>query len=380
MTALKKKIWIALAGIFAALPVLAQDAPVKTVTSSYNQLEILLIILIIVFALVIWGLGQALVAVGGLALDKHKKSKTVLPLLIMLTGFLFSGHTALAQEEAKEIIQEIPNYGGISPTAFYVYITVIVMELLTIFFLAFSIRRLYVELLPEKAKAAAKQSTLIAWWARIDKKFFTKAVPVAQEEDILLDHDYDGIRELDNNLPPWWRYGFYISIVAAVVYLMNFHVLGYGKDPVEEYSAEMQKAAIQHELYESKNKDKIDETNVPMADASGLTMAKDIFTTKCSPCHGKEGEGGAGPNLTDDYWLHNGSLNDVYHSIKVGYADKGMQSWEKVYTPKEISYLASYIKTLRGTNPAGAKAPQGELYTEQPAKDSAQAPAKAAAN
>jgi cytochrome c oxidase cbb3-type subunit 3 len=360
------KILLGLAGLCFATTALAQEgAKVKTVTSSYNQLEILLIILMIILAAVIWGMGQALIAVAGQALEKHKKKTSVLPAVVLLLGLSLVCNTTMAQDAADEVIKEVPNYGGLSSTAFYMYITVIVVELCTILFLAFFIHSLYVELLPEKKAAVVKRSNMAAWWARIDKKFFTKAIPVEREADILLDHDYDGIQELDNNLPPWWKYGFYISIIAAVIYLFNFHVFHYGKNPTEEYMAEMQNAAIEKEIYEAKNKDKIDENNVPMADANGLAIAKEIFTAKCYTCHGKLGEGGAGPNLTDDYWLHKGSLNDVYHSIKVGYADKGMQSWEKVYTPKVISYLASFIKTLHGTNPAGAKAPQGDLFTEQ---------------
>lgn len=101
-----------------------------------------------------------------------------------------------------------------------------------------------------------------------------------------------------------------------------------------------------------------------MADAAGLAAAKEIFNAKCWACHGKLGEGGAGPNLTDDYWMHKGSLNDIYNTIKVGYPDKGMQSWANDFTAKEMSFLASYVKAFRGTNPPNAKAAQGELYTE----------------
>jgi len=192
----------------------------------------------------------------------------------------------------------------------------------------------------------------------------TRAIPLEKEADVMLDHDYDGIRELDNALPPWWKYGFYITIGIAIIYFFNFQVLGYGKNPTQEYNDEMAKASLQKEMYEANNKDKIDENNVTMADASGLAQAKEIFTTKCFPCHGKLGEGGAGPNLTDNYWLHKGSLNDIYKTIKNGYPDKGMQSWASVYSPKEISYLASYVKTLHGTNPPNAKAPQGDLYID----------------
>ena len=101
-----------------------------------------------------------------------------------------------------------------------------------------------------------------------------------------------------------------------------------------------------------------------MADAAGLASAKTIFATSCVACHGKEGEGGAGPNLTDDYWLHKASINDIYHTIKNGYPEKGMQAWGNVFSPKEISYLASYVKSLHGTHPSNPKAPQGDLYIE----------------
>ncbi len=126
----------------------------------------------------------------------------------------------------------------------------------------------------------------------------------------------------------------------------------------------MDKAKIEKEIYDANNKDKIDENNVPMPDAAGLMQAKVIFETKCFVCHGKSGEGGVGPNLTDNYWLHKGSLNDIYKSIDYGYPDKGMQSWSTEYSPKVISYLASYVKSLHGTNPPNAKAPQGDLYVD----------------
>jgi cytochrome c oxidase cbb3-type subunit 3 len=373
-----KKILLALVSLVLFATTMAQDAgnaTVKTVESSNNQLAILLIVIMIVLAFVIWGMGQVLVQLGRQAVDKNKKS-TALQSVLMLLGLTVLSQTLSAQDKAADVIKVVPNYGGLSETTFYLFITVIATELCTILFLAFSIHRVHQELVPEKIKAPAKESTLRSWWTVIDKKYFTKAIPVEKEADILLDHNYDGIRELDNALPPWWKYGFYITIVIAVIYLFNFHVLGLGQNPTEEYNSEMENARIEHEAYEAQNKDRIDENNVPMADANGLAVAKEIFTTKCWACHGKLGEGGAGPNLTDDYWLHKGSLNDIFHTIKTGYPDKGMQSWDKVYNPKEISYLASYIKTLKGTNPPNPKAPQGELYTETiatPVADTAKA-------
>ncbi len=99
--------------------------------------------------------------------------------------------------------------------------------------------------------------------------------------------------------------------------------------------AEMEKAQIEKEIYEANNKDKIDEKNIVMADADGIKQAEQFFKQIVWLVMLKDGEGGVGPNLTDDYWMHKGSLNDIYISIKHGYPDKGMQAWnDQVYTKR----------------------------------------------
>jgi cytochrome c oxidase cbb3-type subunit 3 len=241
------------------------------------------------------------------------------------------------------------------------------MELVVILFLAFSIRRMYTELLPEKIKLKSEVSRFSIWWKKMDQKLFTRAISVEKEADILLDHDYDGIKELDNSLPPWWKYGFYITIAVAFIYLLNFHVLGIGLNPTQEYDAEMEKAKIEKEIYDANNKDRIDEEHVPMADVDGIKAGQRLFEVNCVACHLKDGGGSVGPNLTDDYWLHKGSLNDIYHTIKNGYPDKGMQSWSGTFSPKEISLIASFVKSLHGTKPAVPKDQQGEFYVDTPA-------------
>ena len=334
------------------------------------MLEILLIITAFVLLFVIWGMGQVLVALSRQLLDKTSEASkgAVLSVLVILS--LLSENAQAQTVAADAAANVIPNYGGISANTFYVLLSIITTEIFAILFLFFSIRRIFVELLPEKSAAAVKKSKLAALWVRLDKKLFTKAIPIEQEADALLDHNYDGIQELDNALPPWWKYGFIITIGFAFVYLLNFHVLGNFKNPTEEYAVEMENAKIAKEAYEANNKDKIDETMVPMADAAGMKIGKDDYIANCIACHGSKGEGGAGPNLTDDYWIHKGSLNDIYHTLKVGYADKGMQSWAIKFSPKEMSEIASYVKMLKGTNPPGAKAPQGDLYDETAPTDS----------
>jgi len=296
-------------------------------------------------------------------LDKSKEANKALPLILLVTFSLLS-YTSRAQDTATAPQAEkvVHNYAGLSPAAFWALVSVISIEMIVIIVFLFMIKRFEHELLPKKSKA--KSFNFSTWWARIDKKFFTKAVPIEREKDILLDHDYDGIRELDNPLPPWWKYGFYITIGIAIIYLLNYEVLGYGKNPTQEYNEEMAKAKIQMEAYAAKSGNTIDENNIKMPDADGLAKGKEIFTTTCWPCHGKLGEGGVGPNLTDNYWLHKGSLNDIYQSIKHGYPDKGMQAWGKNFSAKEINDLAGYIKTLKDTNPPNGKAPQGDLFAD----------------
>lgn len=379
---INKKSTLLLTAVIASVTAMAQNAPTTAqpaTTSSYNQLATLLVVMTIVLAFVIWGLGQVLVVLSRQVMEKNKNSvvgKALTTILVM--ALLMASQTTMAQTDAAATaVKEVPNYGGLSPNTYYMFVIVIVTEVLAILFLTFSIRRIYTELMPQKEMAAAKKSAFKEWWSGLDKKVFTKAIPLEKEADHLLDHNYDGIQELDNALPPWWKYGFYITIVVAFIYIFNFHVMGNGQSPTQEYNAEMEKARIEKEVFEANNKDKVDENNVPMADAAGIAAAKEIFLTKCKACHGEQGQGGVGPNLTDDYWLHKGSLNDIFHTIKAGYADKGMQSWANDFTPKEISFLASFVKSLHGTNPPNPKAPQGEIYTEAGAAPVATDTAKA---
>ena len=206
--------------------------------------------------------------------------------------------------------------------------------------------------------------TFSDWWKAMNRRFFTKAVPVESEEDILLDHDYDGIKELDNALPPWWKYGFYFTIAVAGLYLLRYHVWKTGPDPQQEYAQEMKAAAAQLESYRKTSGDNVDEKTVTMADAAGIAEGEKIFKTICYSCHGAQGEGMVGPNLTDKYWLHGGSINDVFKTIKYGFPEKGMPAWEKTYSPVQIKNLTSYVMSLAGTNPPNAKAPQGDLFDE----------------
>jgi cytochrome c oxidase cbb3-type subunit 3 len=223
-----------------------------------------------------------------------------------------------------------------------------------------------VQLLKEHGVEVMKEAKLFRepWWERM-KKRWTKVVPVEKEKDIMFDHEYDGIYELDNSLPPWWVALFYISIGFAVVYMTYYHFSGVGESQHETFEREMVQAEEAVQAYLELQADQVDETNVELlTDEASLASGKSLFEGKgtCVTCHGYQMEGGIGPNLTDEYWLHGGDVKDIFRTIKYGVPEKGMISWKSQLRAKEMHELSSYILSLQGTNPPNAKEPQGERY------------------
>ncbi len=372
------KLWM-LIGVLVSGSFIAQAqnaAPVATpaaASPSNDLMQFFLLAIITVFGIVIFRMAQvvALLSKQLIEKDKAKSTSKLASILLLLAAFSVLSNGAFAQE-ATTAAESTISFAGVSGVNMYVLVAALVVEIFAIFYLGSLINSLHKRVFDIKVleTKVVKKSLLPSWWHDLDKKVLTQAVPVEREADVLLDHDYDGIKELDNALPPWWKYGFYITIVVAFIYIIAYHVTGTGLNPTQEYAAQMEDARIAKEKYDAENKDKVDETKVPMADAEGIEKGRSIYKDNCVACHGQLGEGGAGPNLTDDYWIHKGSLNDVYASIKNGYPDKGMQSWIIKFNPKEISQIASFIKTLKGSNPPGAKAPQGDLFVEGASADS----------
>jgi len=200
----------------------------------------------------------------------------------------------------------------------------------------------------------------------------TDATPVDREEEVATDHEYDGIRELDNNLPPWWLAGFYISILFAVIYLLRYHVLGTAPLSEEEYKIAMVEAELAKEEYLKTAANLVDESNVEaLTEEARLLAGGEIFAKNCAVCHANDGGGGVGPNLTDAYWLHGNDIKDVFKTVKYGVPAKGMIPWQDQLNAAEMQEVSSYILTLVGTTPANPKEPQGELMSSE-----AEAPAE----
>lgn len=188
----------------------------------------------------------------------------------------------------------------------------------------------------------------------------TDIVPIEDEHSILMDHEYDGIQELDNNLPPWWKWGFYVTIFAGVIYLLNFHILGTGDLQYEAYKKDIAEKSAEVDAYLLKMALNVDENSVvPLADQADLKKGHNIFSKNCAVCHLEDGGGQTGPNLTDDYWLYGPDIKSIFKTVKYG-ANNGMTAWQNKLSPVEIQQVSSYIQTLVGTTPLVGKEPQGE--------------------
>lgn len=226
------------------------------------------------------------------------------------------------------------------------------------------------QLLTEEQKIKLNESNELSfkdseWYKKLIARL-TKTEPLANEDQLLLEHDYDGIKELDNNLPPWWVYLFYACIVFGVVYMVRYEVLGADNQEME-LKKEVAQAKIDIAEYMKTAPDLMDEKTVTLlTDPADLAAGKEIFTTNCAACHRADAGGQIGPNLTDEKWILGGGIKNVFHTLVNGGRDgKGMISWKGTLKPKEMQKVASYILSLKGSNPPDAKAPEGEVWVEE---------------
>jgi cytochrome c oxidase cbb3-type subunit 3 len=212
----------------------------------------------------------------------------------------------------------------------------------------------------QKLRTGETDKVQLSWW---DK--FVALKSDKTEEELRLDEDFDGIHELDNPTPPWFNFIFYTSILAAVLYLLNYHVLKFGSLQEAEYTAEVAQSKLEVDAYLKSSGNLVDENNVAFVlDKKLLADGQTLFAEKCAVCHLADGGGVVGPNLTDAYWINGGDIQSIFKTIKYGVPAKGMIAWQNTFSGKQMEALASYVKTLQGTTPAVGKEPQGELYKE----------------
>jgi mono/diheme cytochrome c family protein len=191
---------------------------------------------------------------------------------------------------------------------------------------------------------------------------FTNAVDIDKEDSILLDHEYDGIRELDNDLPPWWKYGFYITIIWAVGYFFYYQVMEIGNLQTAEFEQEMADGEKEIATYKAANPNMVNaETVTLLTDVDAIATGQEIYNTNCVACHAGNGGGGIGPNLTDNNWIYNGDIKGVFNTISEG-AENGMIAWKDILNPEKIQFVASYVLSMEDA--VGGKEPQGDNIVE----------------
>ena len=184
---------------------------------------------------------------------------------------------------------------------------------------------------------------------------------MSDKDKLIKDHEYDGIRELNNPLPGWWLATFYITIVFSVIYYAYYTFLG-GPTSDEELARSMSVIEQEREAASDMAEVQSEEYFLALVDNQEvLDAGKAEYTAKCMACHGDKGQGLIGPNMTDDYWIQgDGSVTAILQTAKIGVPDKGMPPWEGVIPEETLEAVAVYIYSLYGTNPPGAKPPQGE--------------------
>ena len=349
-----------------------------------NPLAQVLLVIIVGLLLAIGLLANVILGAAQVYLQRYKDERKkgnstvgkflTIALLCLTTSALFAADAPAA---ATAAVAEETSIAGLALTSFYVMVSVIFLELLILWVLLVNLKKLLAKEAAIIADAeevpAEKTSSFLKWWDN-----FNSFKPIQEESSIDLGHDYDGIRELDNRLPPWWLYGFYLTIIFAGLYMYRYHVAKSAPLSKEELAISLEQAAADKEEYLKKSASNVDENTVTyLTSPADHEAAQKIFTTICAACHLADGGGSVGPNMTDNYFIHGGSIKDIFKTIKYGYPEKGMKSWKDDYSPTQIAQLASYVKSLVGTKPAKGKEPQGVLYDEKasagPAIDSTKA-------
>ena len=336
-----------------------------------NQLALVLLVIMVILLLAIILLSHVLGGAADIYRQKLAKEKAIenntnpVQTAVVTGLLLLVAGTVSAQQPVAEALTVASPQPSIPASALYVMVGVIAIELLVLIIMLQQLKNVLGIRSKKRLtfKAVHISNPLKNLWEKLND--FN---PVEKEADIELDHNYDGIKELDNKLPPWWLYGFYATIIFAGIYLWRYHVAETGLTQTQEYELAMKHADEMKAEYLKKSANLVDENTVKMlASPADLAIGKGIFESTCSPCHGKAGEGIVGPNLTDDYWLNGGNIKDVFKTIKYGVPEKGMRSWKDDFSPVQLAQIASYIKSIHGTNPPNPKEQQGELYKEEPA-------------
>ncbi len=258
--------------------------------------------------------------------------------------------------------------------AVLLFLLLVLLILIAIEAIVGALENVMLHKLDKEARArflAEKEKSLQFTWLKETYQKLLGQKPIEEEGEIILDHNYDGIKELDNNLPPWWLYGFYATIIFAAIYLVRYHIFD-GENQFDELETELAQAKLEVETYKKTAKDLVDFNTVEvLTSAEDLNTGKSIFETNCVACHMADGGGGIGPNLTDKHWILGGGIKNVFKTISEGgRSGKGMIPWKAQLKPSQIAKVASYVLTLEGTTPANPKPAEGDIWVDETAENS----------
>jgi len=256
--------------------------------------------------------------------------------------------------------------------AVMLFLLLVLLILIAIEAIVGALENVMLHKLDDEAKAkflTEKEKSFKFTWLKETYQNLLGQKPMEEEGEIILDHNYDGIKELDNNLPPWWIYGFYASIIFAAVYLLRYHVFS-GPTQIDELETELADARIAIDAYKKTAKNLVDiNTVTELTAAADLSAGKTIFETNCVACHMADGGGGIGPNLTDSNWILGGGIKNVFKTVSEGgRSGKGMIPWKAQLKPLEMAQVSSYLLTFEGTTPANPKPAEGDIWVDENAE------------
>lgn len=236
-------------------------------------------------------------------------------------------------------------------------------DIVAIFLIAVIILGFVLIVYYEGRKPSVKVEKTVSAFAKF-RQMITRSAPIEKEADIMFEHSFDGIRELDNKIPPWFSWLFYVTIFFAVFYMLDYHVFNSSPLQEEEYQIQVREAEVKRAELIKSGAFLNEETVTLLTEASALDAGKQIFNANCVACHAADGGGLVGPNLTDDYWIHGGGIKNVFKVIKYGVTAKGMIAWQSQLNPNQMQEVASYVISLHGTTPANPKQPEGTVWKE----------------
>lgn len=354
----KNKIYLSLAAICSPMALWAASS--NTSGTWAPDINVMLLIIAALLVVPVYYSSRAFIQTLKERLKKETNKGIITSAIIAIT--LLSSHPLFAQAATASAPSAIEPIADARNWMTIILLLIIILEVLIIVYFSYKTSNLVNKQSVATGESAVEEESAIeSIWNKMNS-----FVPKGKEDSIDVGHNYDGIRELDNITPPWFTVSFVASIIFAAIYMYRYHVAESAPLMIEEYNIEMA-AANAAKASNASNEAEITAETVTMLAAADIDKGKLLFTANCVSCHGPNAASspnGVGPNLTDEYWIHGGSIKNVFHSISDGWPEKGMISWKSQLSSKQIAQITSYVMSVKGSVSSGGKEPQGEVYKE----------------